>query len=305
MANTPAAWEKTVGLTMYEEPMIDYAMTGEPTWQYKDVMAVGRTMHATEKGYVVAGLGLAIERGNAEPIQTEDLRELEDWTATALEIALGVDWDRKLLEDTERIKNLLAIGSKTIGESFKQTVSIHAAYPFINAFDSTEQELYDGSALCDSVTSDWDITVDNDLPVATPGYDEIWDKIRFIMYDQRTLKGLKKTGIPSEYLYNPVWVEEITMALNNSHIPGTVTHDQNLLKSEFNIKPVQCIELTDTGATFLQGKRSKSNIRLRVKKGLTTEWDDHKKNRTRSALTHMVLLRYAMSREDIVGSPGP
>jgi hypothetical protein len=289
---------------MYEEPLIDFVQKAEPTWEYSKAFTVGKTTHATEKGYVVAGLGLPTIRGNAEPITTEDLSELEDWSATAIEIALGIDWDMKLIEDKERISNLLAVGSRAIAESFKQAVSQQVASVLNYAFDSTNQPLYDTSALCDSVTSDWNVTVDNDLPVATPGYDSIWDMIKFLMFDQRSLKNLKKSGKPMNYIYYPSWVEEVTAAFQNGHIPGTVTRDENQLKRDFNITPVQCIELTDTNAHFMQGTRSKKNFRLRMKKNLTTEWDDHKKNRTRSALSHMVFLRYVMNRDDFVGIPG-
>lgn len=304
MSNTPAAWTKTVGLTMYEDPLLDFVGKAEAAWEYDKVFTVGRTTHATEKGYVVATLGLPTIRGNAEPITTEDLSELEDWTATAIEIALGIDWDMKLIEDKERIGNLFSIGSRAIGESFKQAVGQQAASILNNAFNSTTQPLYDTSALCDSVTSDWNVTVDNDLPVATPGYDSIWDMIKFLMFDQRTLKGLKKKGKPFQYIYYPSWVEEVTAVFHNGFVPGTVTRDENQIKRDFSITPVQCIDMTDTNAHFMQGTRSKKNFRLRMKKDLTTVWDDHAKNRTRSALSHMVFLRYVMNRNDFVGIPG-
>jgi len=303
MAVNAGNFPLSVGLVEYESATRQ--MAAKKTWNYDEVFGQpGKTGEAEVRGILFGGTGLPHERDWGEPIRSDEMRELGYWSATDTEYAMGIDIDNKWLEDNRHIKGFLREVGTSVGESFMQAKCIHAALPFIRAFSSTTQAMWDASALCDSITLDDGSTLDNDLPVATPSFSTVWDLIDFIRYKQYNQRGLRMKGVPMCYIYHDVHERKIPKIFTQEWEMDSLYRNKNTIR-KYKIKPVSCVELDalGTNAQFLLGTKAKRQLILRMRKNLTTEWDTNKRNRSRSGLTHMRIMVGVKDRTDIVGRP--
>lgn len=303
MAINAGNFALSVGLVEYESTSRQKAAM--KTWDYTEIFGKpGKTGEAEIRGILFGGTGLPHSRNYGEPIRSDEMRELGYWSATDTEYAMGVDIDNKYLEDNRHIKGFMRHVGSSVGESFGQTKCIHAALPFIRAFSSTNQAMWDSSALCDSITLDDGTTLDNDLAVATPSFSSVWDMVDFIRYKQYTQRGLRRKGVPMCYLYHDVHERKIPKIFTQEWEMDSLYRNKNTLR-KYKIKPVSCVELDalGTNAQFLLGTKAKEQLILRLRKNLTTEMDDNKRNRSQSMLTHMRIMVGVKDRTDIVGRP--
>lgn len=305
---TLAQWTNSTGLVYFEDVMRDEAV--KDYWDWQAIYgAPSKTDHYQKKGYLFSGFGLPFVRKALEPIKSDDMKEIGSWTVTSFELALGVDFDLRMMEQLRQkgLSNEQQFVGKigtSFGESFGQAKCIYASSIWTNAFDASAQPLWDGLALCDShVLDDGSATVDNDLPVASVSSDSIWDKVEFITWNQKNYRGLTKRGTPKIYMCSPSNESLIWQIANQKYTPGESSsiNDENSLKA----KGLKFVFNPDLGSkeSFLLGSRAKDNLIFAIEKGLTTEYEDHKRNRSRSALAHMILMVGVKHYIDIVGSP--
>jgi len=300
----PPGWTNTTGLVEFETVARD-KVKGK-TWDYDQVFEVGTTKEWQIKGLLYSGVGLPHERDYSRPILSQDMEELGTYTITDVELALGTDIDIRLLEDNRHIKGFLNKIGSAHGEAFMQAKCLYAAKIFNLGTDSTNQPTWESTAtswFSNTHTLKNGDTVDNLLAAMTVGHDSIWDMIDWLRLNQYSQKGLRKgTGGNFTFVHYPSHTRLVSKVLESSGEADTLyTNNKNTLK-KWKIKPVECIELSDTNSFFMLGGRAKKDLVFRVRKGLTTEWDDNKRNRTRSALCHMRLLVGLRDWDDSVAS---
>ena len=324
MPMTPAQWTRTTGLTEYEVVMHEKA--AERTWEYSGVYGDKKKNGPGDqeiKGYIWGAFGYPYEREYGEDIQTEQMNEIGEWSLTDVEVALGFDVDLKLLEDMRHIteKEFLNRAAEGIGTSFSQAKCLYAAAPFNRAFSSTNQAMYDDKALCASdhplQRSTAPTVIDNALAAGSPSFSNIWDMCDWHRIDQYTHEGLRKPSKGTTFVCHDAqrrYVDRIlsqayefdgvidTTTLGSATDAVSSKNVNNLKNKGLNV--VYCLELVDTGASFMMGSRSKRNFRFRMRKNLSTEWEQGKRNRTRSAFSHMRLMVGVTDYDDFVGRPG-
>ena len=322
MPMTPAQWVRTTGLTEYEVVMHEEA--AKRTWEYSGVYGDKKKNGPGDqeiKGYIWGAFGYPYERDYGEDIQTEQMHEIGEWSLTDVEVALGFDLDEKLLEDMRHIseKEFLNRAGEGVGYAFSQAKCVYAAKPFNQAFVTTGgQEMYDEKALCASdhplQRSPNPTTVDNSLPAGSPSFSNIWDMCDWHRTDQYTHEGLRKPSTGMTFLCHDVQKRYVDRILTQQYeFDGTIatggTTDYVSSKNVNNLKGkginvVYCLELIDTAASFMFGRRAKRNFRFRMRKNLTTHWEYGRRNRTRSAFSHMRLMVGVTDYDDFVGRPG-
>lgn len=320
MPMTPAQWTRTTGLIEYESVMHEEA--AKKTWDYEQIFGDKKKQGQggqTIKGYIWGAFGYPYERDYGEDIQTEQMHEIGEWQLSDVEVALGFDVDERLLEDMRHItqKEFLNRAGEGIGYSFSQAKCLYAAAPFNRAFSSTYQSMYDSQALCSSAhplqRSTNPTTVDNSLPAGSPSFSNIWDMMDWHRIDQYTHEGLRKPSKGELFVCHDSQRRYVDRILSQEYeFDGTIAtggttdyvSSKNVNNLKGKLKVVYCLELTDTGASFMMGRRSRRNFRFRMRKNLETNWEYGRRNRTRSAFSHMRLMVGVTDWDDFVGRPG-
>ena len=325
MPMTPAQWTRTTGLTEYEYVMHEEA--AKRTWEYGGVYGDKKknTQGDQEiKGYIWGAFGYPYERDYGEDIQTEQMHEIGEWSLTDVEVALGFDVDERLLEDMRHIeqKEFLNRAGEGIGFSFSQAKCVYAAKPFNQAFVITGgQSMYDGKALCADdhplQRSVSPTTVDNKLPSGSPSFSNIWDFSDWHRINQYTHEGLRKPSKGQTLVSHDVQRRYVDRIMSQAYeFDGTIATGGSATGTEYvssksvnnlkgkGINVVYCLELLDTGASFMMGTRSKRNFRFRMRKNLETHWEYGRRNRTRSAFSHFRIMVGVTDYDDFVGRPG-
>jgi hypothetical protein len=314
---TNAQWANTIALIEFEEVAREEAMTKIWDWEkiYGDTK---KTKEHEMKGYVWTAFGLPSERSYGEDIRTETMQEVGSWTLYDTEIALGADIDDKLLEDMRHItqKSFLNQMGTGFGESYAQAKSIYANMPFERAFSNSVQAMWDTGALCGTRTLLDGTTWTNALGAGSVSWSRIWDMIDVMKLDQRTQKGLKQRGIPRKLMVHEAQERDVPRMLNQEYeFDGTIatggttdyvsSKNTNSLRSK-NLQIVYNQELSNENDMFLFGKRAARNFKFRMRKNMKTAWqfDGGKRNRTRSAFTHMRFTVGVTHFIDVVGAPG-
>jgi hypothetical protein len=317
---TPAQWFRTTALTEYE--VVAFEKAAERTWDYPQVygdMKKNGPGDQEIKGYLWGAFGYPYERNYGEDIQTEQMSEIGEWSLTDVEVALGWEVDDKLLEDMRHIteKEFLNRAGEGIGYSFSQAKCLYAAAPFNRAFTTASgQTMYDDKALCanDHPLYGTGGTVDNLLSAGSPSFSLIWDMLDWHRISQYTHEGLRKPSKGVCYIYHDVHERDVSRIFGQQYeFDGTIatggntdyvsSKNVNNLKGK-GIKRVPCLELSDTGANYMMGRRSKRNFRFRMRKNLENHWDYNRRNRTRSSFSHMRLMYGVTDWDDFVGRPG-
>jgi len=317
---TPAQWFRTTALTEYE--VVAFEAAAERTWEYPQVYGDQKKNGPGDqeiKGYLWGAFGYPYERNYGEDIQTESMSEIGEWSLTDVEVALGFEIDDKLLEDMRHIteKEFLNKAGEGIGYSFSQAKCLYAAAPFNRAFTTASgQTMYDSKALCanDHPLYGTGGTVDNLLSAGSPSFSLIWDMIDWHRISQYTHEGLRKPSKAVCFIYHDVHDRDIGRIFGQQYeFDGTIatggttdyvsSKNVNSLKGR-GIKRVPCLELSDTDANYMMGRRSKRNFRFRMRKNMETHWDYNRRNRTRSAFNHMRLMYGVTDWDDFSGRPG-
>jgi len=237
-----------------------------------------------------SGLSMPHERGFSAPILSESMEELGEWLIEMVELALGTDIDMRLIEQNRQIDGLMGKVNKSHGESFSQAYCVYAAKPLNLGFDATNQPMWDDIALYGSHVTKAARTVNNVIPTTTVDWDLIWDMIDWLRISQYSQKDLRKSGSPKQFIGYPSLRRTMKKILGASGEPDTEFLNNPNTLDEFSVDWVECIELTDTGALYLQGTKSPANFVFKRRKPVTTVTDDQKRNRTRSILTHSLIL---------------
>jgi hypothetical protein len=319
---TPAQWFRTTALTEYE--VVAFEKAAERTWEYPQIYGDQKKNgpgDQTIKGYLWGAFGYPYEREYGEDIQTEQMSEIGEWELTDVEVALGWEVDDKLLEDMRHIteKEFLNQAGDGIGYSFSQAKCLYAAAPLNRAFSTTNQTMYDGKALCadDHPLYGTGGTIDNKLSAGAPTFSLIWDMLDWHRISQYTHEGLRKPSKGKTFICHDVQqrnVERIltqqyefdgvidTTSLGSATDAVSSKNVNNLRNKGINV--VYCIELTDTSANFMMGRRAKRNWRFRMRKNLESHWDYNRRNRTRSNFNHMRLMYGVTDHDDFCGRPG-
>lgn len=301
-------WANTTGLTYLETVMRNEAM--ENYWDWVALFGKpGKAKHFQQKGVIYSGLGNVHTREALQDIKSEDMKEMGTWTITSVEYAQGVDFDLRTLEKLNQkgMNSEAAFVSKigkSMGESFGQAKCAAASGVLTNAFDSTAQPMWDDLALCDThYLEDGTTTQDNDLAAGSLTADTYWDMIEYLRWSQMSYKGLTVRSEPMLFICNPSNTEIVWQIQNQKFVPGESSsiNDENFLKG-ISIKTAFNPDL-GANERFMIGKKAKDNFIFKVEKKLTTEYEDHKRNRSRSALAHMILQVGVQDYRDVVGAP--
>lgn len=323
MPMTPAQWFRTTALTEYE--VVAFEKAAERTWEYPQIYGDQKKNGPGDqeiKGYLWGAFGYPYERAYGEDIQTESMSEIGEWSLTDVEVALGFEIDDKLLEDMRHIteKEFLNRAGEGIGYSFSQAKCLYAAAPLNRAFTTASgQSMYDGKALCanDHPLYGTGGTVDNLLSAGSPSFSLIWDMIDWHRISQYTHEGLRKPSKAVCYIYHDIHDRDVERIFGQQYeFDGIIdttslgsatdavsSKNVNNLKNK-GIKRVPCLELSDTDANYMMGRRSKRNWRFRMRKNLETHWDYFRRNRTRSAFNHMRLMYGVTDWDDFCARPG-
>jgi len=325
MPMTPGQWERTTALTEYEE--VKFEKAAERTWEYPKVYGDKKKNGPGDqeiKGYIWGAFGFPYEREYGEDIPTEQMEEIGEWSLTDVECALGFEVDDRLLEDMRHIqeKEFLNRAGEGIGYSMMQAKCIYAAAPFNRAFTTgSGQEMYDGKALCADdhplYRSESPTTIDNKLSAGSPTFSLIWDMLDWHRLSQYTHEGLRKPSAGVCFMTHDTNRRNVDRILTQPYefdgmidTGGTATGTEfvssknvNNLKNK-NLQVVYNIELADTAASFMFGRRAKRNFKFRMRKNLESHWEHGRRNRTRSNFNHMRLMYGVVDHDDFVGRPG-
>ena len=128
--------------------------------------------------------------------------------------------------------------------------------------------------------------------------------IDFLRVTQRTYKDLKVRSTPHLYVYYPTQRRYVNEIFRQAYQQATMDRDENWIKKDFNIKLLECVELTDTAARFLIGKEALKNFTMKVRKKMSMAYEQNERNRTRSCYSHARLMSGVKDRIGVVGRPG-
>jgi len=323
MPMTPAQWARTTALVEYEE--VAFEKAAERTWDYPMVYGDQKKNGPGDqeiKGYLWGAFGFPYERSYGEDIQTEQMSEIGEWSLTDVEVALGFEVDDKLLEDMRHIqeKEFLNRAGEGIGYSFSQAKCIYAAAPFNRAFTAASgQSMYDSKALCadDHPLYGTGGTVDNKLSAGSPTFSLIWDMLDWHRISQYTHEGLRKPSKGVCFMCHDTHRRNVDRIFGQQYefdgmidTGGTATGTEFVSSKNVNnlkgkgVKVVYNLELTDTDASFMFGRRAKRNFKFRMRKNMESHWDYNRRNRTRSNFAHIRLMYGVVDHDDFVGRPG-
>lgn len=323
MPMTPAQWFRTTALVEYEE--VAFEKAAERTWEYSQVYGDQKKLGPGDqeiKGYLWGAFGLPYERGYGEDIQTEQMSEIGEWSLTDVEVALGFEVDDKLLEDMRHIKEkeFLNRAGEGIGYSFSQAKCLYAAAPFNRAFTTASgQSMYDDKALCadDHPLYGTGGTVNNKLSAGSPTFSLIWDMLDWHRLSQYTHEGLRKPSKGVKFMCHDTHRRDVDRIFGQQYeFDGIIdttglgsatdavsSKNVNNLKGK-GISVIYNLELADTDASFMFGRRAMRNFKFRMRKNLESHWEYGRRNRTRSNFCHMRLLFGVTDHDDFVGRPG-
>ena len=299
MAMNTITWAKTVGLTMYEKPMILEAKKDE--WEYKKLFSVGKMDKGQWQTYQHAGFGAANLTDELELVQFEDASELDPVVLTAVKYTKGYVVSEELEEDNTQIPGLLGSWAKSVGRGHRYAVNVSTASIFNNAFSSSYTG-WDGVEMCGSHTTNSGTTIDNDLGPSSFSWDTYWDMVKYFDYQIYDEAGLPMTDTPRYLVLHPSQ-RDVVEAINKS--PGkydSADLHANTLKGIS--EPVYCRLLDSTTAFFLVGEMMKDHLLFKQRKPVTTKWSDAFENIGKKCRTHQ---RFAYGFTDyrfVVGNPG-
>lgn len=302
--HTVAGWSNAVSLTYFEKVMMEAC--SKSRWNRKEIYgADGKTKEHQIKALVYSGLPLPVEREYGRDISTDDMKELGTVTLNDVELALGSEIDMKWIEDNRHIPSFLQKLAGAFGKSFSQAIDLHAALPFIRAFSSANQTVYDGGAWCASRTlespqPDGTLTYSNDLGSTSYSFSVMWDLHDKLSYQQPTERGLLNRSDMVKILAHNSHRRTAEKIFGQEYEPDTLTRNKNTLMGK-GIKPVFCPDLP-TNYKFALGESAKDSMLFAIRKSPSTAWEDHERNRTRSCFVHMRLIYGALSWTDVVGA---
>jgi len=252
-----------------------------------------------------SGLSLAHKRKAGRPIVTEDIVELGEITLTDEEIALGTNMDVRMLEDLEQIsrKKYMADAMLSLRESFKHTVSGMAAYPLNEAFSSTNQTVWDSSAMITSRTLLSGDTYTNDLGTVPISFAISWDLKDKLEFGQRTQKGLIRKDKMVLHLVHDSQRRYMKRIWDQEYEKDTLTRNVNTLRGS-GVKVAYCVELTDTGAQFAFTEEGRRNMVFKMRLAPAFSDEMLPKTVTLSVYGRQRVLLGALGFEGIAGGEG-
>ena len=294
-----AGWSNAIGKTQFDVVMRDVA--ADKYWDYESIYGSGKQTNEHQlKQLIYSGMPLPHARSYGEDIVSQDMEELGTATLTDSELALGTDIDRVFIEDNRNIPGFLNKLATSMGESFGQAKCYYASLPFIRAFSSTYQALWDTGALCASRTLASGDTYSNTLGSMSVSFSTSWDLRDKIAYQQFSQKYLRRPSTAKIHLVHNSQMRKMEKIYGQEYEPDTMTRNRNTLNG-MGIKVVYNPDITST-YQFMLGKRALKNFIYWIHKPPTTEWEEHARNRTKSCFVHMRILFGVLDFDDVVGA---
>ena len=115
MANTSYSNARAIALTDYLPAFRDSQK--QQRWDWKQFTSMKSTKRATEQIYSTAGLGVARQTAELEPIYYADMSELGSTTFTVKKFTLASMWSHELLTDQWHSPDLYKEAGSSAGDS--------------------------------------------------------------------------------------------------------------------------------------------------------------------------------------------
>ena len=294
-----ATFAKTVGLSLYEKPMMIEATKDE--WEYKKAFTVGTMKNGSWQTYQYTGLGAANLTGELELVQFDEAQELDPIVFTAIKYTKGFVISEELEDDNRQIKGFLGSMGKSVGRAHRYAINVATSSVFNNAFNST-YDGWDGVELCGSHTTASGDTIDNDLGPSSLSWDTYWEMMRYFDYGIVDEQGLPLTDTPKMFVTHP-YNRELMEAILKS--PGRFDRTDlhaNTLKDTTEV--VYNRLLSSTTAFFMMGSNMKEHLHLRIRKPVKTVWDNAFENIGRKCRTHQRFSYGFSDHRYVAGNPG-
>jgi hypothetical protein len=302
MANSTFSFAKAISLTDYMPAF----RTKEQmqSWDWGKVSTKKTTKRATEQVFSYVGLPAARQTKELDTIYYANMAELDSTTFTVNKFTLATMFSHELIEDNQHLPDVMAEAGSAMGESHAFIRDQAVAAIFNRAFSSTNQAMYDGSALCATHTMHDGTSYDNALTAASITFDNVWSAVNHFETSLVSHAGLYLRDVPKYLIYHPSKEKEVRAILRSTNgEPGTADNDANTLL-DYNLVPVPCRFLTTSTNWFIAGSRFKNDLlyfsRENVKKAMEDDFD-------RMGVKIRTYQRFAVGVREfvyLVGNPG-
>ena len=201
-------------------------------WQeeYSQIFEVGNMSKATETDFGLSGFGLAVQKGEGEPITYDTVYRTYKQTYTALEYALGFIVTRIMYEDDQYRQ--MQQRPKALSRSMNETIEIYAA-SLLNT-STTATKGADASYL--NVTTHpykggtWSNILNPTADLSVTSLEAVLVGIGDFVND----RGLKYRCMPQRIITTPTNSFQANQLLKSAQLPGTANNDINPVQ---NIMP--------------------------------------------------------------------